>query len=91
MLEALTTKHGSPLRRFEGDGRLDAAFRAFGACLGSRESCHSGARTWTQYYRACPFELAGFASLGIVLELFVKEEKLFAGGEDELTTAVCAG
>jgi hypothetical protein len=91
VLEALTTKHGSPLCRFEGDGRLDAAFRALSASLGSRESCHSGTRTWTQHCRACAFELAGFASLGIVLELFVEEEKLFASGEDELTTAICAG
>lgn len=91
MLEALTTEHGSSLRRFEGDSRLDAAFRALGACLGSRESCCSGTRTWTQHRRACPFELARFTSLGIVLELFIEEEKLFAGGEDELTTAVCAG
>ncbi len=33
---------------------------------------------------------AVLAALGFVLELFVVEEKLFAGGEDEIVTAVNA-
>jgi hypothetical protein len=39
----------------------------------------------------CSLELARFASLWVVLELFVEEEKLFASGEDEFTATVCAG
>jgi hypothetical protein len=35
--------------------------------------------------------LAGLTALRVVLELFVEEKELFAGGEDELTTTVYAG
>jgi hypothetical protein len=35
-----------------------------------------------------PFGLASFATLGFVLELFVVEEKLFPGGENEITPTV---
>ena len=35
--------------------------------------------------------LARLTALGVVLELFVEEEKLFTGGEDELTAAICTG
>ena len=37
-----------------------------------------------------PLGLARLAALGLVLELFVVEEKLFPGGEDEITPAVDA-
>jgi hypothetical protein len=37
-----------------------------------------------------PLALAVFASFWFVLELFVVKEQLFAGGEDELTSAVHA-
>jgi hypothetical protein len=36
------------------------------------------------------FRLAILAALGFVLELFVVEEELLAGGEDEIRTAVDA-
>lgn len=34
--------------------------------------------------------LTSFTALGFVLELFVVEEQLFAGGEDEILTAINA-
>lgn len=36
------------------------------------------------------FSFAGLAALGLVLELFVVEEKLFAGGEEKLRAAIDA-
>ncbi|HZW80428.1 MAG TPA: hypothetical protein VFF50_08155 [Candidatus Deferrimicrobiaceae bacterium] len=35
--------------------------------------------------------LAGFAALGLVLELFVVKEHLFPGGKDKVSAAVDAG
>jgi hypothetical protein len=35
--------------------------------------------------------LAGLTALGVVLELLVLEEELFAGGEDEFAAAIGAG
>jgi hypothetical protein len=35
--------------------------------------------------------LAGFAALGLVLELFVVEKQLFPGGKNEVGAAVDAG
>jgi hypothetical protein len=90
VLEALPAKHRPSLRWLKGDGRFNAAFGAFGAGLGSREASRCRART-CPHSEVCPFELAGFTPLGVILELFVEEEKLFAGSEDELATAVCAG
>ncbi len=90
VLEALTAKHGPPLRRLEGNGGLHAALRALGASLGPRRPAAAGLPPGRTAAR-CPLELAGLASLGVVLELLVEEEKLFAGGEDELTATVCAG
>jgi len=90
MLEALAAKHGPPLCRLEGHGGLDAALGALGSGLGPRDDGSRRVGSGTQAYSRA-FELTGFASLGIVLELLVEEEELFAGGEDEFTTTVCAG
>jgi len=89
-LEALTAKHRPALGGLEGDCRLDAALRAFGARLRAREASCSRTRAGTQPDTGAP-GFAGLAAFRVVFELFVEEKELFAGSEDELTTAICAG
>src|SRR6185437_14527783 len=92
VLEALTAQDRPALRGFEGNGRRDAAFGAFGARLGARDTrrCRSCAcRRRLSTMGAA--RLAWFATLGVVLELLVLEEKLLARGKDEFAAAVDAG
>ena len=87
LLKALAAEYRAALRGFEWDGSFDAAGRADGAGLGTRDAGGGGpAARGTG--GADALSLARFAALGIVLELFVEEKDLFAGGEDELTAAV---
>jgi hypothetical protein len=75
--EAGAAQHRPPLRRFEWNRRLFAAFRTRRA----RFCPHTGpARA-----ALC---LALFAALRVVHELFVVEKNLLAGGEDKLRPAV---
>jgi hypothetical protein len=88
-LEALAAEDGPALGRLEGHGRLNAALGALGASLGTGESCCR----WTASGRKADtgaLGLARLAALGVVLELFIEEEELLSGGEDELAATVCA-
>jgi hypothetical protein len=70
------------LGRLEGDRSFLAALRAHSGgfdALVALPAQHVGA-----------FRLAGLAALGFVLEAFVREEELFAGGEHEFGAAVDA-
>jgi len=89
-LEALAAEDGPTLGGLEGDCRLDAALRAFGARLCARETSCSRTRARTHPDAGAP-GFAGLAAFRVVFELFVEEKELFAGSEDELTTAICAG
>ena len=79
LLEALTAEHRASLRRLEGDGRLFAACRAAGLGLDLVVAAVAA-----RSYLGRTFAFAGFAAFGFVLELFVVEEKLFAGGKNEI-------
>jgi hypothetical protein len=80
LLEALPAKHRAPLRRPERNGRFLAALRAI--CFRFRPH-----RTATPAAFSS-FRLAGFATLRFVLETFVGEKHLFAGGKYELCTTL---
>ena len=45
---------------------------------------------WRRSHSRCPLCFAGLAALGLVLELLVVEEQLFAGSKGKLRTAVDA-
>ena len=88
-LEALTAEHGPALRGFERHGGFDAALRTVRSGLGAGQVYASGTGPGTlRASRA--FGFAGFTALGIVLEGFVEEENLFAGGEKELSPTLSA-
>jgi hypothetical protein len=76
-LETGTAQHRPALRGPEGDRRLLATCRASGARL----SAYAGTSVRT-------LRLALLATLGIVLKLFIVEEKLFASGENEFIAAI---
>ena len=78
-LETSAAEHRTALCGLEGNGGLHAALRTGGTCL--------GAYPGTAAHTLC---LALLAVLGIVLELFVVEEKLLARSEDELGATVIA-
>lgn len=85
LLEAFATEHRTPLCWLKRDGRFFAAMRAARARLHFLISvCRSRADS------SNAFSFAGLAALWLVLELFVVEEKLFAGGEEKLRAAVDA-
>lgn len=90
VLETLAAEHGPSLRWLERNGGFNPALGAFSPGLRSRKNGGRRICTGTQ---GCigALKLAGFAALWVIFELFVEEEELFASGEDELTTAVCAG
>jgi hypothetical protein len=75
------------LRRLEGHGGFFAAARAGRARL---HLLIPGARRRSRADRGCAFRLAGLTTFGFVLELFIVEEKLFAGRENELSPAIDA-
>ena len=86
-LEALAAEDGAALGWFEWDCCFDAAFGAMSACFSARDSGGCGSATRA----ACGSSLrfAWLAALGIVLELLVEEEELFAGGKDKLSATIC--
>ena len=79
LFEAGAAQHRSALSGFEGNRRLRAALRAVRPGL----RAHPGAP-------ADALRLALLAVPGLVLELLVVEEKLLAGGEYKLGSAVAA-
>jgi len=88
--EAFAAKDGTALRGAEGHGGVLAALGAGGARFDASVAlsvCGSGRRR----EHGDAFRLAGFATLGLVLEAFVVKEKLFPGGEHEVGAAVDAG
>src|SRR5215469_1371375 len=89
-LKALPAKYWPSLCRFERHSRLYAARRTFGACLRTRQTSCRRPRTRFQS-GARPLGLTWFTALRVVLELLVEEKELFPGGEDKLTTTICAG
>ena len=76
LLETGSAENRSALRRLEGNRGFSAAFRA------------GGSRFRTDPAAARALCLALLAMLGVVLELFVVEKQLFAGGEHELRSAI---
>ena len=76
LLETGAAENGPALRGLEWDRSFSAAGRAGG----------SGLRTHAA--AAGALCLALLAMLGVVLELFVVEKQLFAGGEHELRPAI---
>ena len=86
-MEAFATEDGASLGGLEGDGGLFAAGGAIGAGLHLGVLALAG-RVGLQAELFGAFGLAAFAAFGFVLELFVVEEELLAGGEDEVRTAV---
>ena len=87
--EAFAAEDGTALRGAEGDGRLLAALGAGGSSFHASVVV-SVARRGRGGKNRDAFGLAGFAALGLVLELFVVKKQLFPGGENKLRTAVDA-
>jgi len=77
-LKTRPAKHRPALRGLERYGRFRGALRTDGPGF----STHSGAGS------GYAFNLALLAPLRIVLELLVVKEQLFAGGKDEVVTAI---
>jgi len=86
-LKALATEDGTALRRTEGDRSLFSASRADGLSFhfGVAVILPGGSRASQNRY---PLGLAGLATLRFVLELLIVKEKLFPGGENEITATV---
>lgn len=85
LLEALPAKHWPSLRRFKRHSRLLAAVRA-----GSARFYFLIAVLRCRADSSSAFCLTRLAALGLVLELFIVEEKLFASREEKLRAAVDA-
>ena len=79
LLEARPAKHRPALRGLEWDRGLRAALRTGQAGLRANPGAAAGA-----------LRLALFAVPGVILELFVVEEKLFAGRENKLGATIDA-
>src|SRR5438132_8881570 len=81
LLKTFLTEHGAALRRPERHRRFLAARRAGGLCF----DAFANAR---RLGPGGPFGLAGLASLGLVLEILVREEELFTRRPHELRAAI---
>jgi hypothetical protein len=79
LLETRAAQHRPALSRLEGNCRFFAALRAVGPRFRTSPRAPVGA-----------LGLALLAALGVILELFIVKEKLFARGKDKLIAAVCA-
>ena len=86
LLEALPAKHRTTLRGFEWDRSLLLAPGADGLGFYSLII----APTLGKAERLRAFGLAVLTTFGFVLELFVVEEKLLAGSENEIGAAIHA-
>ena len=84
-MEAFAAEHRASLRRLEGDGGLLAAGGTGRFCLDLVVAAIA-----TGAYLCRTFAFAGLAALGFILELFVVEEKLFAGGKNEIGPTINA-
>jgi hypothetical protein len=83
LLEALPTENWPALCGLERDGGFLAAAGTVGPGF------HSGTNHGvSRAGRGNPFGLAGLATFGFVLEVFIVEEQLFAGRKDEVSAAV---
>jgi len=78
--EAEAAQNGAAILGLEGDCSVGAAIGAGDAHFNTRTGRAMGA-----------FGVAGLAMLGVVLELFLVEESLFAGREEEFDAAIDAG
>jgi hypothetical protein len=83
LLEALAAEDRPTLRWAEGDSGLLAALGTSGFGFGA--DLRAAACATRRTLGALGF--AGFAAFGFVLEAFIGEKHLFAGGEDKLRTA----
>jgi hypothetical protein len=88
--EAFTAEDGAILRGAEGDSGLLATLGAGRPSFDTREVV-SVAQGLRGSKNGDALGLAGFAALGLVLELFVVEKQLFPGGKNEVGAAVDAG
>jgi hypothetical protein len=77
MLETLSAQNGSSLCWLEGNRCFGAALRAGGSRFGPGAAAARHA-----------LRLAGFASLRVVLELFIVKEQLLPGCENEIASAI---
>jgi hypothetical protein len=88
--ETFAAENWPALSGAEGNGGFLAALGAGGASFDAREMVRV-AQALGGGEDSHTLGLAGFTALGFVLELFVAEEELFPGGEDEVRTAIDAG
>ena len=86
-LETFPAEDGAALRGAEWNGGLFSASRAggLGLNLGVAVGLSGGGGDTED---GDPFGLAGLATFGFVLELFVVKKKLFPGSENEITSTV---
>src|SRR5579863_7174204 len=87
-LETFPAEDGAALRGAERDGGFFSAARAGGLSLDLGVAVVLSQRWRNRAEHRDPFGLAGFATLGLVLELLVVEEKLFPGGEHKITPTI---
>ena len=85
LLEAFAAKYWTSLRRLE---RHSSLLAAMGTGSASFDLLIRVRRRRSD--RSCPLCFAGFAALGLVLELLVVKEELFARREEKLRAAVYA-
>ena len=79
--EAFPAKDRTPLRGLEGNCGLPAALRTGG---------HSFHFSKTRGTRTLALVLAGFAALGLILEVLVMEEVLFSRSENKIGATIHA-
>ena len=87
-LEAFPAQYRTTLRGLERDSCLFAASGACGARLHLLVEIAAAGSAMSHIRRA--LRLAILATLGFVLELFIVEKELFAGGKYEVVTAIHA-
>jgi hypothetical protein len=83
LLEAFPAKHGTPLRRPEGNRRFLPALRA-----GRFRLCPHLPAAATATAALGPLRFAAFTSFRFVLESFVREKHLLPGRKYKLGTAL---
>src|SRR5438552_8572951 len=88
LLETFATEDGTPLGRSDRNRSFLPTLRADGTSFNLGETVSRC--TWRCFHHGDAFCLAGFAPLGLVLELLVVKEQLFPGREDEVGPAVDA-
>ena len=84
LLETFPANHGTALRGLERNCSLTLASGA--NCLGFYALVVPATLLQTERLRA--LSLTAFAAFGFVFELFVVEEKLFTGSEDEIGATI---